>query len=660
MDRLLSTLAPKRPPWPRKPHYRGGSSSKCFQNPRLSGCRHSVQRSVTELARPACGTQTPDANPPSGETACPGRLQTDDLLLQRFPWELWSLLDDDDNKFDFAVSHTPKILVKPSFQAPVKILAVLGNSDQINAQADLQWLDKLPQAEVTLLKQPKRQIFNEALRDQSWGILFFAGHSSGDAGGQIGLNDTDALSFSELSRGLKQAVQNGLTLAILNSCDGMELAQQLGQAQLPYAVVMRELVPDDVAQLFLGYFLSALGKGEPLPRAMRTAREQLKEGVEHEFPCASWLPVLCQNAAAPELRWPQTQVQAGSVLAPPAPIEAAPALARNNFRLNRISKWITLLLFPLGLVGVWAWGHHLKSSSADVYARFVDVPDVPDGLFRYGGSTTWAPIRKESGGVDHEIQEQLPQFQLQYVHPEGDRTPGSAAGAEMLASGKIDFLQSSRLLKEMGDFANLTTPDPNLKSIPVARSFKVVAVHPSLQLPRDALTLAETEDICTGIITNWKSVGGPDLPIQIFDRATESRTKPSLGDQCRSQNLTIVATPQRAIQALAQTPGGFYVNTAAMLVPQCQIKVLLLATPSGDLDPYQSRSAIDRCPAPRPQVNLATLRSQGYPDPLIDTLYVVVKQDGGPGQRAGEAYAALLKTDEGRSRLEETGFLGID
>ncbi|NJM58744.1 MAG: CHAT domain-containing protein [Synechococcales cyanobacterium RU_4_20] len=230
-------------------------------------------------------------------------LQTDDLLLQRFPWELWSLLDDDDNKFDFAVSHTPKILVKPSFQAPVKILAVLGNSDQINAQADLQWLDKLPQAEVTLLKQPKRQIFNEALRDQSWGILFFAGHSSGDAGGQIGLNDTDALSFSELSRGLKQAVQNGLTLAILNSCDGMELAQQLGQAQLPYAVVMRELVPDDVAQLFLGYFLSALGKGEPLPRAMRTAREQLKEGVEHEFPCASWLPVLCQNAAAPELRW---------------------------------------------------------------------------------------------------------------------------------------------------------------------------------------------------------------------------------------------------------------------------------------------------------------------------------------------------------------------
>jgi hypothetical protein len=55
-------------------------------------------------------------------------------------------------------------------------------------------------------------------------------------------------------------------------------------------------VPDFVAQQFLKYFLIAFANGEPLDRSVRQAREQL-QGLEDLYPCASWLPIICQNPA---------------------------------------------------------------------------------------------------------------------------------------------------------------------------------------------------------------------------------------------------------------------------------------------------------------------------------------------------------------------------
>ncbi|PZO11377.1 MAG: hypothetical protein DCF25_19485 [Leptolyngbya foveolarum] len=64
--------------------------------------------------------------------------------------------------------------------------------------------------------------------------------------------------------------RHGLTLAIFNSCDGLGLAKYLSQAiapiSVPYIIVMREAVPDAVAQTFLKYFLAAFsGVVQKLP-----------------------------------------------------------------------------------------------------------------------------------------------------------------------------------------------------------------------------------------------------------------------------------------------------------------------------------------------------------------------------------------------------------
>lgn len=93
-------------------------------------------------------------------------------------------------------------------------------------------------------------------------------------------------------------------LAIFNSCEGLGLACQLISLHIPQMIVMREPVPDLVAQEFLKHFLEAFSHGESFYLAVREAGEKL-QGLESDFPCASWLPVICQNPVESSLVWPQ-------------------------------------------------------------------------------------------------------------------------------------------------------------------------------------------------------------------------------------------------------------------------------------------------------------------------------------------------------------------
>lgn len=101
---------------------------------------------------------------------------------------------------------------------------------------------------------------------------------------------------------MQRAIAHSLKLAIFNSCDGLGLAWDLADLQIPQVIVMREPVPDRVAQSFLKHFLVAFSSGQPLYLAVRQAREQL-QALEAEFPCATWLPIICQNPAEVPQAW---------------------------------------------------------------------------------------------------------------------------------------------------------------------------------------------------------------------------------------------------------------------------------------------------------------------------------------------------------------------
>lgn len=233
-------------------------------------------------------------------------LLTDNPQLRRLPWHLWDFFERY-FKAEIALS-TPvyervEKLVSPG--AKVRILVILGNSTGIAIQEDRKIFEQLPDAEVNFLVEPQRGELDNELWSQPWDILFFAGHSSSYADGkdgQIYINQTDSLTIAQLKYALRQAISQSLKLAIFNSCDGLGLAGRLADLQIPQIIVMREPVPDRVAQEFLKNFLEAFAGGKSLYLSVREAREKL-QWLENEFPCATWLPVICQNPAEVPKIW---------------------------------------------------------------------------------------------------------------------------------------------------------------------------------------------------------------------------------------------------------------------------------------------------------------------------------------------------------------------
>ncbi|UKP00496.1 CHASE2 domain-containing protein [Nostoc sp. UHCC 0870] len=242
-------------------------------------------------------------------------LQTNDLRLQKLPWHLWDLLERYP-KAEIALSAPSYEQVSRNSppKSQVKVLAILGNSQGIDIQTDSQILAELPHANTIFLVEPSSKDLTDQLWKQDWQILFFAGHSATDGSGDAGkiyINQTESLTITQLKYGLRKAVERGLHLAIFNSCDGLGLAREFADLHIPQIIVMREPVPDRVAQEFLKYFLEAFARGESLYIAVREARERL-QGLETQFPCATWLPVIYQNPATMPLLWRELHVNQNS------------------------------------------------------------------------------------------------------------------------------------------------------------------------------------------------------------------------------------------------------------------------------------------------------------------------------------------------------------
>jgi CHASE2 domain-containing sensor protein len=265
--------------------------------------------------------------------------QNHDIL--RLPWHLWQLFDDYPYAEPAISLPTYRRAIKTPIAHPqIRILVVLGNAAGLDVSRDRALLEQFPNAAVTVLVEPDRATLNRHLWDAEWDLWFFAGHSSSQftasaSQGCLQLNPTDHLTLEDLRYGLRRAIAHGLKLAIFNSCDGLGLAWELADLHIPQVIVMREPVPDRVAQTFLQHFLSAFASGQSLYRAVRVAREQL-QGLEPDYPCATWLPVIYQNPAEAPTTW--NGWRADSV--PPATVPSPPARADDPLKpqTNRLPR----------------------------------------------------------------------------------------------------------------------------------------------------------------------------------------------------------------------------------------------------------------------------------------------------------------------------------
>lgn len=420
--------------------------------------------------------------------------------LYQLPWCCWDVVEKYP-QLEIALSslNFEQVQVKQRVipHHKVRILAILGDNQGISLDADRNFLASLDDGEVIFLVEPDPQEVYKHLWEQTWDIVFFAGHSQTIARqGIIALNEADNLTIEQLRYGFRRAISRGLQLAIFNSCDGLGLAEELGKLSLPQSIVMRLPIPDTVAQQFIKYLLQAYAQGDSLYLAMKQAREQL-QGWEKQFPCTSWLPTIYQNPAVIPPSWKELRGASSS-----------PRILPKKLLTIRRSIPSVVAIAAISTILIWliqSWGM-LETSELKTYDRFIRwrpatetderilVITIEDEDIQY--QTEQGMMMNMRGSLADETLEQL----LIKLQPGQPKAIASDVIHDFPLSDSLD-----RIVSKTGNFfaicrigvdqANLVSIAPPLSLKPEQLGFSNLAIDKDGAIRRQILGMA-SDQVC--------------------------------------------------------------------------------------------------------------------------------------------------------------------
>lgn len=286
----------------------------------------------------------------------------------------------------------------------------------------------------------------------------------------------------------------------------------------------------------------------------------------------------------------------------------------------------------------------------DNRSKIADVKDVPEGEFKYGGSTSFAPLRSQK--ILTAINNAHPQFNLRYTHPSGNEKAGSGTGIKMLLRGELDFSQSSRSVKDK-EFEKAREQGFELQEKPIAIDAIAFYVNPELiEQGVKGITLKQARRIFIGEIKNWNKLGGPDIPIVPYSRNLQAGGtvdffyEEVLKNQPFGNNYQEIKNTTEGINQVAQTLGGIGYATVSEVINQQTIKLL-------SLSPTDNSRFVSPCKDDCKDINEKEIGSY----PLTRNLFVIIKRDSTIHQQAGIAYTEMLLTDEGKDLIRDAGFV---
>jgi phosphate transport system substrate-binding protein len=289
-----------------------------------------------------------------------------------------------------------------------------------------------------------------------------------------------------------------------------------------------------------------------------------------------------------------------------------------------------------------------------LYRRIADVPGVPQGVFAYGGSTTFAPLR--SPNITQKITQALPKFQLRYTEPTMGQ-PGSGQGIQMLLQSQLSFVQSSRSLKAI-EISQAKARGYALEEIPVALDGIAFYINPKLpNRGLKGLTLAQIQNIFTGKMRNWKDIGGPDLEIVPFSRNLKAGgtvdffSENILGHQPFGGNVKEVRDTTESIRSVASHLGGLGYASASEILGQKTIHPIRIAKKG--TQEFVSPCENEACT----MINAKAFMDGAYP--VTRPLLIIVKRDSKRDEQAGLAYASIFLSDEGQNLINRAGFVPL-
>lgn len=218
---------------------------------------------------------------------------------------------------------------------------------------------------------------------------------------------------------------------------------------------------------------------------------------------------------------------------------------------------------------------------------------------------------------------------------------GSGSGIAALINGEIDIANSSREISQE-ELDQAKANNIEIGTFIDARDGITVIVHQNN--PVEKLTLDQIGKIYRGEITNWKEVGGKDMPITLYGRQSNSGTftffrdvavKGDYASSMRSMNGN-----SDIINAVAQDETAIgYVGVGYFKQAQNQVKQVLVSTDGNNYYSSTDLQAIDQ---------------KLYP--LARPLYQYVKM---PLTQAVKDFLTFEISEEGQAIVEENGFYPI-
>ncbi len=200
------------------------------------------------------------------------------------------------------------------------------------------------------------------------------------------------------------------------------------------------------------------------------------------------------------------------------------------------------------------------------------------------------------------------------------------SGLDAVASGSADIAGSAR-----GKYAR-RAEEANINFVPVALDAAVLITHP--RNPVDRVTLKQVHDIYFGRITNWKELGGADLPINLYAIAAPlDGVEFSLRELVFRNGDQRVAAPRLYLntvkleEAVAIDPAGLGLSTLASVHGNKAVKAL-------DIEGVKASPA--------------SVADASYP--LYITLYLASRVDS-PKQASIDRFLAFLDTPAAKDIL---------
>ena len=217
---------------------------------------------------------------------------------------------------------------------------------------------------------------------------------------------------------------------------------------------------------------------------------------------------------------------------------------------------------------------------------------------------------------------------------------GSGTGIAAMLNRTTDLCMASRKVKEK-EIKQAKAAGVTFHEVVVARDGIAVVVHPDN--PVDELTMDQLRQIFNGTLNNWKQVGGPDQPIQVLSRESNSGTYVFFNEHVLKKDdfgreVRLMPSNAAIVQAVSQDRWSIgYVGLG--YAEGAPVKIIHV-------------KASAEAPGVRP--GLATVRDGSYPISRPLHLY-----SNGRPKGLAKAFIDFALSPDGQRIVKETGYIPV-